>query len=164
MAYPETDIRSVLPASAPKYHYDPRADPLNVVYEETARKAKQAYEGHRLAERQKIITHGPSAASNVHALNVPQARTHEQILAECQARYDEMESEAAKPELQFPCSTCRWAVQGDWLSCRQPLVTGIAGKPVDNWDARLCGPEKALWEPRQSLWSRLFDWLEQVLA
>ena len=99
---------------------------------------------------------------NVRALNAPQARTREQILAECQARYAEMEREAAMPERQFPCSTCTY---GGGTRCRNPLIIGIERKSVAVWDqthpleARLCGPEKALWEPRRPWWQRLIDWI-----
>jgi hypothetical protein len=105
--------------------------------------------------------------ANVTPLNAPQARSQAQIVAECEARYAEMQREAAKPERQFPCYTC---VHGGGTRCRNPLIIGVERKSVAVWDqthpldARLCGPEKALWEPQQSWWQRLIDWVLEWFA
>lgn len=87
-------------------------------------------------------------------------RTHEQIIAQLEARYVEMEAEAAKPSRKFPCQTCRyhslrWKNLKEGQQCHHPLVMGIDAEPLWAWDekkyksreAALCGPEKALWEP-----------------
>ena len=34
-------------------------------------------------------------------------------------------------------------------------VLGRTGK------AKLCGPEKALWEPKRRWWEKIFDWVEE---
>jgi hypothetical protein len=84
-------------------------------------------------------------------------RTEVEIAAQLQKRFAELEAEAARrdadPEIQFPCKTCRWAT---YSQCKNALVLGYAGGK-SHWDsgyssaktdAALCGPEKALWEPR----------------
>ena len=90
-------------------------------------------------------------------------RTPEQIREQLEARLAEMEREAVKPEKMLPCSACRW-VDGAW--CKQPLVIGLECSPDLNWDrhhdtkaAKLCGPEKALWEPRRTILQRIADWM-----
>lgn len=108
-----------------------------------------------------------SEQNNVVDLHAPQHRTPEQILAECQSRYDQMVQDAARPEHQFPCSTC---AHGGGTRCRQPLIVGIERRSVSVWDgskpagARLCGPEKALWQPRKPVWQRVVDWFFSCLG
>ena len=98
-------------------------------------------------------------------------RTPEEIQAQLEARYAQMEVEAerkAKAALTA-CSLCRWS-DGAW--CRNPLVIGIDAKPTLNvdrtkYDAQLCGPEKALWEeiePKRNLWQRFIDWFLEPWA
>jgi len=109
--------------------------------------------------------HKQTPPSNVTPLTPKGHRTPEEIQAQLEARYAEMEAEAerkAKAALTA-CSVCRWA-NGAW--CRNPLVIGIEQKLTLNTDryagdASLCGPEKALWElpePKRNLWQRFIDW------
>jgi hypothetical protein len=112
---------------------------------------------------------------------IPGHRTDEQIQADLEARYAEMEAEAERqrhdPSLLYPCVTCKWR-KGSW--CENPLVIGIkredtlhrdcdivAGLGGDHYKNTLCGPEKALWapiSPKPSLWQRFLAWLERLLA
>lgn len=91
-------------------------------------------------------------------------RSQEEIIAQCEARLRILEreaerrgAEAAKPK----CRDCRWVLdrnRGVFMKCREPLIVGF-GDPVYAYDAdaggrrlcSLCGPEKALWQPRRSL-------------
>lgn len=113
----------------------------------------------------------------------PGERTQEQIIADCEAAYakllDDAEEhkraeeqariEAAKPK----CAGCRWH-EYDLHSglCTQPLVKGLGATPKA-YDggrfstgrygkAKLCGPEKALWEPKLNLWQRLWNLCKNI--
>jgi len=93
-------------------------------------------------------------------------RNREEILAELEWRFAQMEAEAAKPERTHPCERCKWYHEGlftPFVTCSQPLVMGINGRPVHRLDAAMagaiCGPERALWEQRKPWWRRLVDWL-----
>ena len=112
-------------------------------------------------------------------------RTEEQIQAQLDARLAELEAEAALPARRFPCTECthfrwKWDALKEGALCENPLVVGYGGKAFsamdggrpDDWcykyldRAALCGPEKALWQPRIStkrgighLWQRLTNWL-----
>lgn len=94
-------------------------------------------------------------------------RTPEEILAQLEARYAELQRQAQSPEMTMPCKTCRWSKysETDHPYCEQPLVKGFSTndkRAVDGvWlgtDATLCGPEKALWEPRLIWWQRFVEW------
>lgn len=91
----------------------------------------------------------------------PTRRTQEEIIRDCEKRYAELEAEKVRrdeaerkrledPAVQFPCETCRWR-EGVTL-CSNALVKGFETH-TSNFDflgnaaMRLCGPEKALWEP-----------------
>jgi hypothetical protein len=97
---------------------------------------------------------------------LPKTRTPEEIMAQLEARYAELERQAQSPEMTMPCKDCRWMHgRQEMPYCRQPLVQGFSGREkraVDGgWlgtDATLCGPEKALWEPRLSWWQRFVEW------
>ena len=92
-------------------------------------------------------------------------------MADLEARYAQLEAEAASPRLTMPCSKCRhmeWGLKSIVMDgeCNHPLVKGFATGPVvlsfaearyEN-PASLCGPEKALWEPKRKWWQRLYDW------
>lgn len=96
-------------------------------------------------------------------------RTPEEIQAQLEARYAEMEAEAermAKAALTA-CSACRWGDRG-W--CKNPLVIGIKQNASLNADyngktqhAVLCGREKALWEPKLTRWQKFIEWLHRVI-
>jgi len=107
-------------------------------------------------------------------------RTQEQIIADCEAAYAELladierrraAEEAARIEAAKPrCVGCRWHKPA-YLNgyCHQPLVKGVGGAP-DAYDspywgrqgkAKLCGPERALWEPKLRWWEKIFDWVEE---
>lgn len=118
-------------------------------------------------------------------------RTQEEIEAQLLARYRELQEQAAKIEAQeaaerqrLKCSECRWACNGQnkfdrrGIYCRNALLTGFEG-PQPNVDrveqsytgryslypkTRLCGPEKALWEPIPTRWQQLVEWLGEYLA
>ena len=92
----------------------------------------------------------------------PELRTPEQIQEQLEARYAEMVEEAKLKEKAAltACSICRWS-DGAW--CRNPLVIGIEQKSeliADRGElhAKLCGPEKALFEPKRTRWQRFVDW------
>ena len=97
-------------------------------------------------------------------------RTQEEILAQCEARYRELERRAEaikKLEAQPKCVDCRWA-ESRYLGhiCNQPLIKGFDERGPNCFDrtsyskhhTALCGPEKALWEPKRSMPRRLLDW------
>lgn len=89
-------------------------------------------------------------------------RTHEQIVADCEARFEELQREKERrdndPLIQRPCKTCRWSIK---TRCKEPLVKGFdnytppnvdwqlkLGTLSNNWPTvKLCGLEKALWQP-----------------
>lgn len=94
-------------------------------------------------------------------------RTQAEIVAQLEARYATLETEAAAreersklPDRLYPCRTCKWG--GD-AACKNALIVGFRDEIVWNWShvkpeyrdelLMLCGPEKALWEPR-TLWQR----------
>lgn len=91
-------------------------------------------------------------------------RTDEEILAQLEARRQELDEIANEPSRLFPCRTCRHSSgQGTYLKCHNHLIVGFnEPKYVWAWDgpeslseqARLCGPEKALWLPLTG-WKRL---------
>lgn len=93
-------------------------------------------------------------------------RTPEQIMEQLEARYAEMKREAENPKMMFPCKTCRWVYGSEnFPRCTQPLVVGFSREKKSamdgDWiipDATLCGPEKALWEPKLTRWQKLRDW------
>lgn len=97
--------------------------------------------------------------------------------SEVQARLDkafeeirqEAERRRADPLLRFPCKTCRHKRHS---KCNNALVNGFSDPDYNiDWDievlgepssihraAKICGPEKALWEPHLPLWRRAIDW------
>lgn len=98
-------------------------------------------------------------------------RTPEEIQAQLEARYAEMEAEAERLRIHAltACSACRW---GQSMFCEQPLVMGVKRKRIltmDSWkpqgkeEAYLCGPEKALWEPIPTRWQRFMEWLAKII-
>ena len=96
-------------------------------------------------------------------------RTPEEIQAQLEARYAEMEVEAERLRIHAltACSACRWA-DGAW--CKQPFVIGIKQELTANVDRHpgglrnsICGPEKALWEPIPTRWQRFVEWLHRVI-
>lgn len=104
-------------------------------------------------------------------------RTQEQIRADLESRYSEIEAEHMRriqdPSMQRTCKSCRWCEDGGLgkrhLKCREPLVIGFY-KHGWTWAydcnditvdlAKLCGPEKALWQPKPTLWQRIIEWIE----
>lgn len=96
-------------------------------------------------------------------------RTQEKIIAQCEARYAELEREAASPHKQRPCKTCRFRAHPIFEHCTHPLIVGF-GEPDWCYDknrdrgfnlsnrGNLCGPEKALWEPKPTLSQRIINW------
>lgn len=95
-------------------------------------------------------------------------RTPEEIQAQLEARYMELEREAQKPERLYPCSSCRWhEIPGKYDRCYNPLVAGFeigSYTFTDSTNAkRLCGPEKALWEPKLTRWQRFMEWMHRVI-
>jgi hypothetical protein len=112
-------------------------------------------------------------------------RTREQIVADCEKRFEELRAEKERrdgdPRHIHPCATCRWA-KGDYKPelCTEPLVKGF-GEPhafrqyaisaeeyMRTWQdgegriwnfPKLCGPEKALWQPKPTWWQRIIEWL-----
>lgn len=103
-------------------------------------------------------------------------RTQEEILAQCEARYCELERRAEvikKLEEQPKCVDCRWA-ESRYLGhiCNQPLIKGFDERgpccfdreSYSNHRTALCGPEKALWEPKRSMPERAWDWLVKIIS
>lgn len=107
-------------------------------------------------------------------------RSQAEIIADCEAAYAELladierkraAEEAARIEAAKPrCVGCRWH-KPTYLgvTCHHPLVKGVGAAPeaydADYWGrngkAKLCGPEKALWEPKLRWWEKIFDWVEE---
>ena len=109
----------------------------------------------------------------------PGHRTPEQIRGQLEARYAQLEADCEGSARKYSCETCRWCEVGglaDYQTCHEPLVNGF-DKPRAAWDcgvkegfesilpAKLCGPEKALWQPipdpppKPNLLDRLIEWL-----
>lgn len=96
-------------------------------------------------------------------------RTQEQIVAQCEARYAELEKE--REARRYTCANCRWSSH-DARYCNEPLVKGFDTRVwsydnrfcvVDNTAITLCGPERALWARRLRWWERAFLWLRSLL-
>ena len=95
-------------------------------------------------------------------------RTEEEIAAQLAARMAELEEQAVgiRSMEELPCKKCRWSETSSFIKCHNPLIKGFGDAPyVDNdgsfeRNAKLCGPEKALWEPRLTLWERFIAWME----
>lgn len=98
-------------------------------------------------------------------------RSQEKIIQQCESRFKEIEQEAEKPERLYPCKTCKFGSgSGTHQKCHEPLIVGFKEDGyVWAWDckdgshlsARLCGPEKALWQPREqkkSLFKDIVIW------
>lgn len=116
-----------------------------------------------------------------------------QLLARYRELQTEAERRRAAEEaerLRLKCSKCRWAVAADGsrsaerginIYCSNALIRGF-GEPKPNADrieymeryrnggyslyphVKLCGPEKALWEPIPSRWRRLLGWLSEKIG
>ncbi len=91
-------------------------------------------------------------------------RTREQIISDCEAAYQRLKEEAESKVITNPCYECDHSILGVW--CDHPLVKGFGEQPflgmeeeLQPSNASLCGPEKALWEPRRSFLQRLFEWI-----
>ena len=110
-------------------------------------------------------------------------RTREQIIADCEKRYEELQQQAglqkAKDEERarqktFACRLCRYGSGlGNYQKCREPLVVGFDPrgyawawdcKDGTNYDSKLCGPEKALWRPKPTLCQRIIEAIERFFA
>lgn len=113
-------------------------------------------------------------------------RSREQIIADCEARFQELQAEKERRDadrrITHPCTTCRFITKGYSRKCVEPLVKGFGDGHTlkgfhlpaeqwvelwkddegDRWDfPKLCGPEKALWQPieRKTCWQRFLEWL-----
>lgn len=105
------------------------------------------------------------------------ARTQQQIIEQCAARYAELQEQHAQKLRQDAlgrCATCRWCDQHgrsdpSYWRCNEPLVRGFDREGPWIYDAPdgtgrsggavLCGPEKALWQPAAVKGSgRAADW------
>ena len=113
-------------------------------------------------------------------------RTREQIIADCEKRFNEMrkgkETRESDPRFTHTCDNCRFCSgSSDFLwearYCGEPLVRGFEPPHVlrhelykprtgwrddqgRHWDfPHLCGPEKALWQPKLTLWQRFINFL-----
>lgn len=125
-------------------------------------------------------------SAQVHQITPRGHRTPEQIREQLEARMAELEREAASAKVAKPCDTCRWKTDG--FKCQQPLIIGFdvkslpnvqwqlaaltheGGKLSDNWPSvRLCGLEKALWEPKPEArpkppyLQRFMEWLARII-
>lgn len=141
-----------------------------------------AYSDWQARQMQNLQPLRPSTANNDgRAVEVqPGHRTQEQIIAQCEARYAALEKEAeAKREAdrlaverdKVACRKCRWVKGYDrnypnLAQCTQPLVKGFDLTDVYTYDSgyrdsrvSLCGPEKALWEPKPALWERVINFI-----
>lgn len=100
-------------------------------------------------------------------------RTPELIAQQLKERVAELEAEAEKPARKYPCKECthyagyRWKYLKQGEQCGNVLVKGFSKEyPWAQDEAerqstitnRLCGPEKALWEPRLPWWRKLWNW------
>ena len=105
-----------------------------------------------------------NAYPNVTPIRQPKHRTQAEIIAQLEARYAEMEAEANSPAKLYPCKACRFS---NGNRCENALVKGLGKQPAlnaDYWEYdHLCGPEKALWEPKPpTLWQRLKVWIASL--
>lgn len=110
-------------------------------------------------------------------------RTREQIVADCEKRYAELQQQAGLRraedeeracEKTFSCRLCRYGYgSGNYQKCREPLVVGFDPRGfVWAWDctdgtsyqSKLCGPEKAFWQPKPPRCQRIIEAIERFLA
>lgn len=105
-------------------------------------------------------------------------RTQEEIVKQCEARVAELEDQAALTVTSAPlCTTCKF-FDGIY-NCSNPLIVGF--DKVDNYrydwlvacykgnyanlktyKSALCGPEKALWEPRLSRYRKFLEFVGRL--
>lgn len=117
-------------------------------------------------------------------------RTRDQIIQDCEDELERLRHKAelrrVDPLYTHPCTTCRFfkgqedsLLGWDYRLCTEPLVQGFGQPhqmyhslegPRTGWqdDAgrtwvfpKLCGPEKALWRPRLSLWQKFIKLLTE---
>lgn len=93
-------------------------------------------------------------------------RTQAEIEAALEERLAKLKVEAVEraAKAERPCKKCR-SGRGD--RCHNALVKGFDDPPLtfDRYEPYsrdnkiyLCGPEKALWEPRRNIWVCFWDW------
>lgn len=79
-------------------------------------------------------------------------RTQEQIIQQMTARLRELEAEMETPRRRYPCSSCKYYRAGP-QRCLHPMLIGLDNDFVIARDYsitllnKLCGEEKALFEP-----------------
>lgn len=108
-------------------------------------------------------------------------RTQEQIIQDCEEKYKEIQEEAEKrdndPKIQKSCHSCKFCYRRsvnlyNHYECEEPLVKGFKkevfigkqGRSLtdddDAWSIPMpCGPEKALWKPKVSIFRRIYEYL-----
>lgn len=100
------------------------------------------------------------------------ARTNEQIMKDLEKRYAELEQTAITKATS--CENCRFCYEDNF--CKNPLVKGYTNR-VRTWDyvqdmrtnpemhiAALCGPERALFEPKPWHKSETFNTIMAILS
>lgn len=103
-------------------------------------------------------------------------RTQEQIVADCEARMRQLEQEYELMKNRRVCSDCQWYREIDhdgyhwygsyykklYATCHEPLVKGFRQHGIRvNQNPMPCGKERALWQPKLSVWQKfvqLFGW------
>lgn len=100
-------------------------------------------------------------------------RTQEQIHRDIDRRFEELKREAESPARVRPCQKCRHFAGYKYPSiketpkCRNPLVKGFEKRPVPldfgSMASHLCGPEKALWEPKWNPFREAWVWFTDML-
>lgn len=116
-------------------------------------------------------------------------RSREQIIEDCSKELDRLRQQAelreTDPRYTHPCTSCRFYVGTDGVfdhksrQCHEPLVKGFRlphfmyhslKGPWRGWEddqgqtwafPTLCGKEKALWQPRLSLWQKIVKLLTE---
>lgn len=139
----------------------------NQVYQNALANMQQQSLAQHMALQSRLANYASQRSDNVTPIR--KERTPEEIQAQLEARMAELEAEAKRRE-RF-CTNCQHCVQ---LRCTNRLVIGF-GKPEfvgpnDEWmnatSLELCGPEKALFtprEPRPSIWQRFTEWLARII-
>lgn len=134
--------------------------------------SQQAYQAqlhNAQAQHQVLIEQLARHARRENVTPIRKERTPEEIKQQLEARLAEIEAEADRARFKeaTACRKCRWSNEIG-SRCKQALVIGFDVDWVTSHDwsvhsATICGPEKALWEPKRTWWQRILDHIIRII-